>query len=226
MKKTNIIIFKIVLIFIFSIIYIFDKIKIFINNSRYFINYNQLMYNEQFILYCKKEFILKGKININKIEDNFFIKNKNLNNETINNLINIGFTLDPEYILETILTITSIISTQYNTTKIVFHLGVIRNFTIENMLKIYNLRKRVNNLTEFNFYNLSDSMEKMKNFHPKGEACPGKFELPKLLSDDVERLLIFDAGDLIVFRDLSELYNYNENQIIIYPSFLLLHKII
>lgn len=211
MKKTditNIIIFKFVLIFIFYIIYKFNIFKTFINDSKYFTNDNQLMYDKQFILYCKKEFLLKGKININKIEK-MFIKNKILNNEIINNLINVGFTLDPGYILETILTITSIMSTQHNTTKIIFHLGVIKNFTIENMLKIYNLRKRVNNLTEFNFYNLSDSVKKMKNFHSKGEACPGKFELPKLLSDEVERLIIFDAGDLIVIRDLSELYNYN-----------------
>lgn len=54
-------------------------------------------------------------------------------------------------------------------------------------------------------------MEKMKNFHPRGEACPGKFELPHLLPDDVERLIIFDAGDVLVFRDLSELYNYDMN---------------
>ena len=49
----------------------------------------------------------------------------------------------------------------------------------------------------------------MKNFHKKGEACPGKFELPELLPDNVERLLLFDAGDVLIFRDLTELYNYN-----------------
>ena len=49
----------------------------------------------------------------------------------------------------------------------------------------------------------------MKSFHPKGEACPGKFELPQLLPDDVKRLLLFDAGDVLVLRDLLELYNYD-----------------
>ena len=49
----------------------------------------------------------------------------------------------------------------------------------------------------------------MQNFHKKGVACPGKFELPELLSDNIERLIIFDAGDLLVLRDLTELYNYN-----------------
>ena len=49
----------------------------------------------------------------------------------------------------------------------------------------------------------------MKNFHEKGEACPGKFELPQLLPDSVEKILLFDAGDLIVLKDLTELYNYD-----------------
>ena len=107
------------------------------------------------------------------------------------------------------LTITSIMATQYKSTKIIFHLGVIKNFTSKNILKIYELKRRINNFTEFNFYYLNGAMEKMKNFHIKGEACPGKFELPELLSDKIERLLIFDAGDVIVFRDLTELYNYD-----------------
>lgn len=49
----------------------------------------------------------------------------------------------------------------------------------------------------------------MKKFHSKGEACPGKFELPELLPDNIDKLIIFDAGDVLVFRDLSELYNYD-----------------
>ena len=52
-------------------------------------------------------------------------------------------------------------------------------------------------------------MKKMKNFHPKGAACPGKFELPELLPDDVSRILLFDGGDVLVLRDLTELYNYD-----------------
>ena len=44
------------------------------------------------------------------------------------------------------------------------------------MIKLYCLRNKINNLTEFNFYHLKESMKKMKNFHPKGEAYPGKFD--------------------------------------------------
>jgi hypothetical protein len=188
LKCLNIFIFIIITIYIFINTNIFDK-KIFINK-------------------IQEKFFINGKVNLNEIENELFSKESS-NLEIYNSLINIGFTLDPGYIFQTMLTLTNIMSTQYNTTKIIFHLGVINNFSAENMLKIYELRKKINNLTEFNFYYLRGAMEKMKNFHSKGEACPGKFELPELLPDNVDKLLIFDAGDVLVFRDLTELYNYN-----------------
>ena len=58
-----------------------------------------------------------NKININDIYEKFYPSNKN-KNETIKSEINIEFTLDPNYILETMLTITSIMASQENTTKI------------------------------------------------------------------------------------------------------------
>jgi lipopolysaccharide biosynthesis glycosyltransferase len=56
-------------------------------------------------------------------------------------------------------------------------------------------------------------MKKMKNFHIKGEACPGKFELPQLLPDNIEKILLFDGGDVIILKDLNKLYNYNMKNI-------------
>ena len=149
-------------------------------------------------------------MNINNIEEKYY-KNDSLFDNN-NSTINIGFTLDPNYILQTIMTTASIMATQKNTTKIRFHFGVTKNFTSKHMIKIYDLKKRINNLTEFNFYYLKGAVKKMQNFHPKGEACPGKFELPELLPEDVERLIIFDAGDVLILRDLNELYNFNMHQ--------------
>lgn len=125
------------------------------------------------------------------------------------NTIHIGFTLDSKYILQTMLTVSSIMATQDKNTKIIFHFGVVYNFTENHMIKMYSLKTRINNLTEFNFYYLNGSILKMKKFHRKGEACPGKFELPELLPNNVERLLLFDGGDILAFRDLTELYNYD-----------------
>ena len=149
-----------------------------------------------------------NKVNINEI-DNKINKKQDYYGDKVKSIINIGFTLDKNYVLETMLTVASIMATQEKSTKIRFHFGVTNQFTPEKMIQMYKLRNKINNLTEFNFYYLKDSVIKMKNFHPKGEACPGKFELPMLLPDDVERLIIFDAGDLLVLRDLTDLYNYN-----------------
>ena len=149
-----------------------------------------------------------NKVNINEI-DNKINKKSDFFGDKIKSTINIGFTLDKNFILETMLTVASIMATQEKSTKIRFHFGVTNQFNPEKMIQIYKLRNKINNLTEFNFYYLKESVVKMKNFHPKGEACPGKFELPILLPDDVERLIIFDAGDLLVLRDLTDLYNYN-----------------
>lgn len=164
----------------------------------------------QFEIEIQSTFSEKGKVNLNEIE--FKKMNGRLFpfKRNIKSIIHIGFTLDPEYILQTMITISSIISTQYKTTKIVFHLGVVGNFSTKNMLKIYDLRNKINNSTEFNFYYLKESIEKMKYFHPNGVACPGKFELPELLPESVNRLIIFDAGDVLVLRDLSNFFNYNK----------------
>ena len=156
----------------------------------------------------RKIFHTYNKVNINEIDHKINTK-KDLNSKKIESIIDIGFTLDKNYILETMLTVASIMATQNKTTKVRFHFGVTKRFTPQKMIKMYELRNKINNLTEFNFYYLKDSIAKMKNFHPKGVACPGKFELPMLLSNDIERLIIFDAGDLLVLRDLTELYNYN-----------------
>lgn len=183
-----------------------------------YIKYQKQIFNDKPIEYSKNRTILNsidkifketGKININNFEykiqpsENMVKKNK------AKNIINIGFTLDPGYILETMFTMGNIMATQNSTTKIIFHLGVVYNFKAKYMLKIYELKSKINNLTEFNFYILKNSMKKMHNFHPKGDACPGKFELPYLLPENVEKLIIFDAGDILVFRDLSDLFNYN-----------------
>ena len=178
------------------------------------INIKDYKNDKVFISEIKKEFKKNLKVNLNNIEKKI-MNEGNFNNHfkqnvgKIKNIINIGFTLDPGFIYQTMLTATSILANQRLTTKVVFHFGVVKNFTPVHMLKIYSLKNNIKNLSEFNFYYLKKSMIKMKNFHRKGEACPGKFELPELLPDNVNKLLLFDAGDVLIFRDLSELYNFD-----------------
>ena len=38
-----------------------------------------------------------------------------------------------------------------------------------------------------------------------------KLLLPQLLEDDIEWIIIIDNGNILVLRDLTEMYNYNMN---------------
>ena len=191
-----------------KIIFFMNFLIFFWINSKYYLSsVEQNSFKIEFKKEISKIFKSFNKVNINEIDEK--INGKKFYNTTkINSTINVGFTLDKNFILETMITVSSILATQYKTTKIRFHFGVTNNFKINKMIKLYGLRNKINNLSEFNFYYLKESVIKMKNFHSSGEACPGKFELPKYLPDDIERLIIFDAGDLLVLRDLTKLYNY------------------
>ena len=153
------------------------------------------------------------KVNINSIEEQIkkqYDSSIEKNDIPILSTIHVVFGLDSNYILETMLTVASILATQKNTTKIVLHFGITQDFTAEHMLKMYELKNRINNLTEFNFYYINETMIYMKDYFKKlGPASPGRIEVIKLVPDYIERLLIFDAGDVLIFRDLTEFYNYD-----------------
>ena len=51
----------------------------------------------------------------------------------------------------------------------------------------------------------------MKDLNSKGPGAVAKWLLPELLADDIDRLIIFDTGDLLVLRDLYAMYNWNIN---------------
>ena len=216
LKKTKIrktkYIYCFLFIFIFLLVYLIFYFIYIKNKSKNVSTFNKKIYeftknyDKKLLKEIQRVFDEKNKVNINEIEDKYNLLEKKT--VKVKSTVHVAFTLDPGYILETMLTISSILVSQKRTTKIIFHLGVIYNFTAEYMIKMYDLKNRFNNLTVFNFYYLKEAITKMKHFHKKGPACPGKFELPELISDDVGRILLFDAGDLLVLRDLTELYNY------------------
>ena len=151
----------------------------------------------------------KGYVNINEIESKIFggkpwNQNKNKSNE-----INVGSSLDSGYILQTMMTIASVIDSQKLDTKLKLHFAVVKNFRPINMLKIYTLRKRIREDVEFNFYNASIVDRYLNGLSPKGPGLYAKLILPQLLNDDIKRLIIIDTGDVLVLRDLSEMYNWN-----------------
>lgn len=171
------------------------------NNSN--LDFEQLLLNRINEIYSKEK-----TVNINQIEASInggrnWEKNKSKFNE-----INIGFQLDPGYILQTMMTLASILDSQKNCTKLRLHFAVVLNFTVENMLKIYSLREKIRDDVEFNFYNAEKVEIDFKGVHPKGPGAIAKILLPHLLPEDIDRLIIFDTGDVLILRDLTEMYNW------------------
>ena len=171
-------------------------------------NFNKNI-NEKLLKEINNTYEKNGYVNINELESKLpngrsWEKNKYKINE-----INIGAQLDPEYILRLMITLASIMDSQKQSTKIKFHLGVVLNFKDINMLKIYSLRDKIREDVEFNFYNAKRVEIDLKGLNTKGPGAVAKLLLPQLLPDEIERLLIFDTGDLLVLRDLSELYNWD-----------------
>ena len=129
-----------------------------------------------------------------------------------NNEVNIGFQLDPNYIFRAMITLSSIIDSQNSDTKIRFHFAVVLSFTVSDMLKIYTLREKIRDDVEFNFYNAKRVEVELKDLNIKGPGAVAKLLLPELIPHDIEKLIIFDTGDLLVLRDLKEMYNWKMNE--------------
>lgn len=160
-----------------------------------------------FLLNIKKVFNEKGYVNINEIESK--IPRGRPWNKIRANEINVGSSLDSHYILQTMITTSSIIDAQKIETRLRLHFAVVKDFKPKDMLKIYSLRSKIREDVEFNFYDANEVEKDLKELSPKGPGLYAKLILPQLVNDDVKRLIILDTGDLLVLRDLSEMYNWN-----------------
>lgn len=154
-------------------------------------------------------YLKNGFVNINEVESNLINGRRWKKKNYTENEINIGFQIDQKYILRCMITLASIMDSQKSSTFIRFHFGVVLNFRVEDMIKIYSLRRIIRDDVEFNFYNASKVENDLEGLNSKGPGAVAKLLLPQLLSDDIDRLLIFDTGDLLVIKDLYEAYNWN-----------------
>ena len=149
-------------------------------------------------------------INLNKIESTITNGRKwERKYSDEENEINIGFQIDSNYVLRCMMTLASIMDSQKNTTKIRFHFAVVLNFEIDDMIRIYSLRNIIRDDVEFNFYNARRVEKDLIGLNTKGPGAVAKLLLPELLPNDIERLLVFDTGDLIILKDLTEAYYWN-----------------
>ena len=192
-------------------------ISLYIKNEFYHYldekSFNNIFQNKnQIIIFEKKieeEFKLKKHVNLNKIESNLPFGRSWVKDNYGPNEINVGSSLDPNFILKTIITTTSVIDSQKSTTKLRLHFSVVNNFKSKDMIKIYSLRYRIREDVEFNFYDASRVERDLISISRKGPGLAAKLLLPQLVEDDVKRLILIDNGDVLVLRDLSVMYNWD-----------------
>lgn len=194
-------------IILFLLILISLKYIISSNDKKININKNSKLFKE-----INRKYKLKQYVNINEVES-LFPGGRKWTKEN-ENAINIGFQLDPKYTLRAMMTLASIIDSQKPETKLRFHFAVVHHFDVEHMLKIYSLRGRIRDDVEFNFYDAKKSEIDLRNLNSKGPGAVAKLLLPNLLPKDVDRLIVFDTGDLLVLRDLTIMYNWKMDKYI------------
>ena len=174
--------------------------------NKFFQNKNQLILFENKI---KEEFRIKKNVNLNEIESNFPFGREWNSYNFREKAINVGSSLDPLYIPKTIITTVSIIASQKPSTKLRLHFSVVNNFNPKDMITIYNLRNRVREDVEFNFYNASRVERELNDVGGKGPGLVAKLLLPQLTDNSVKKLIILDNGDVLALRDLSIMYNWD-----------------
>ena len=157
----------------------------------------------------KQEFESNKYVNLNEIESKLPFGRQWKYNKCHFNEINVGVSLDPYFILKAIITTVSIISSQKFDTKLRLHFSVVNNFTPKDMLKIYSLRYRIREDVEFNFYDARRVERELYSISRKGPGLSAKLLLPQLVKDNVKRLILLDIGDVLVLRDLTEMYNWD-----------------
>ena len=203
---------KILIFFIVEFIILIHLRVAFIDNLKseplfdVFPEKNQIFIFESRI---KKEFEIKKHVNLNEIESNLPFGKKWKVNQSRYNEINVGSAIDHNFVLETVITTTSIIVSQKQTTKLRLHYSVVNNFKPNDMIKIYSLRNRLREDVEFNFYDASRVEKELDNLSDKGPSIAARLLLPQLTDDSVNKLIIIDNGDALALRDLSIMYNWN-----------------
>ena len=149
-----------------------------------------------------------GFVNINEIESTINQSRPWEKNSDLNNEINLGFHIDKKFVLKCMITLASIMDSQNQNTKIRFHIALV-GVDEKSMLKIYSLRNRIREDVEFNFYNAKRVETDLIGLNIKREGLNAKLIVPELLPNDVEKIFVLDSGDLLVIKDLLEVYHWD-----------------
>ena len=136
--------------------------------------------------------------------------------------IHLLFAFNSEYHLLASVTITSILKTANKNSYIHIHVIASKGFEFEIMKKLNSLKEKINKNVEFIFYDGSkaedDFGSQIKNeLFGVGEYA--KLLGPVLVDKKIDRIIALDAGDLLVQKDLLDLYNYPLDDYLIRGSF-------
>jgi len=228
-NKNTIIIFSLCAISIFLFLYFFifrsnNKLKSEMPINKEKENYKE-HYKENNKDNYKNESIQNNTyINYDNFAKKLFNKNKTFSFDYLNEYfygikrdysnfdnIHILFAFNNEYYLLASVTITSILKTANNNSFIHIHIIASKGFEYETMKKLNSLKEKINKNVEFIFYDGSKAEDDFGSHIKKEEYGVGEYAKllgPVFVDNKVDRIITLDAGDLLIEKDLLELYNY------------------
>jgi hypothetical protein len=147
-----------------------------------------------------------GMLNITKFD--YYFNKIDLDTKNLNH-IHLTMGLDNNYVDVSLICIASILNTSSPDTYIHLHI-MSHNFRYKDMEKIIQL-KRINNKIDFVFYCPKqaeyDFEKKIKNYF-RGVGDYSRILAPEIVNN-TNKVLILDSGDIIVQKDISEVYYYD-----------------
>jgi lipopolysaccharide biosynthesis glycosyltransferase len=199
----------IIIFLIIEIIFLFF-IKIF---NKYIIKFNIYFDGnvmKKFNSYDKRAmnfYSTYGYLNYNKLDEIYY--GTSIDYSKFNH-IHISMSFNDDYSLLSSVTISSILENASNSSFIHIHIIAVDNFIYPTMKKLNSLKYKINNNSEFIFYNGQEAEEAF-GLQTINEIR-GMGEYARLLSlkliNSTDRLIVIDSADLIIKDDLLDLYNY------------------
>jgi len=149
-------------------------------------------------------------INFNKLNELY--NNINQQNLNTNKEVHIALCFNEAYHLLASVTIASILKNSNSDTYIYFHIIALNNLPGNIMEKIFSLREKINTRSEFIFYNGEKAEIDFKEgakISERGIVDYARLLIPELIDDNIEKIISLDIGNIIVEKDLYELYMKN-----------------
>jgi lipopolysaccharide biosynthesis glycosyltransferase len=194
-------------------LFLISSCLVFVSSS--FLKYDK---NEKYIIdksnslieNAEKIFKQKKYINFNKL----FRSYNNLSPQDLDKFNNIHITIcfNEEYHLLASVTIASILKNSNSNTYTHFHIIALNNLPGKIMEKIFSLREKINKNSEFIFYDGERVEKDFKEGAKKSERGIidyGRLLIPEVIDDDIKRVISLDIGNIIVEKDLYDLYTKN-----------------